>query len=115
MNLSGGPMRLSVNCSIGAAVALTALGCGWGWGCTEATGPLADPSILGADLALIDTVFAAPVVRSAGLFLYGAPLPSPPPGGPLIPDSLLGKTLAWSCAASGYAVTADTGAPVTAV
>src|SRR5207249_7538157 len=33
----------------------------------------------------------------------------------LVPDSLLGKTLAWSCAAQRYRVTGDSGAPATAV
>src|SRR6266699_3083699 len=88
---------------------LTAAGCG------ESTGPLADLSELRTSLAVVNTVFASPLVRSLGFFQPVPPLPTPAAGGPLIPDSLLGKTLAWSCASQRYAVTGDSGAPATGV
>ncbi len=96
-------MRLSVR-----AFAIVLL---FGWGCTDVPiEPSTDPTTLRADLAVVQTVFAAPVVRSAGFFFNVPALPAP--GGPLIPDSLLGKTLAWDCASQAYAVTADAGAPM---
>src|SRR6266704_6032903 len=91
------------------ALVLTAAGCG------ESTGPLADLSELRTSLAVVNTVFASPLVRSLGFFQPVPPLPTPAAGGPLIPDSLLGKTLAWSCASQRYAVTGDSGAPATGV
>src|SRR6266478_4355853 len=90
-------------------LALTAAGCG------ESTGPLADLSELRSSVALIDTVFASPPIRSLGFFQQVPPLPTPAAGAPLVPDSLLGKTLAWSCASQRYAVTGDSGAPATGV
>src|SRR5437667_121329 len=84
---------------------LTAAGCG------ESTGPLADLSELRTSLAVVNTVFASPLVRSLGYFQLVPPLPTPAAGGPLIPDSLLGKTLAFSCASQRYAVSGDAGAP----
>src|SRR5436309_11591335 len=66
--------------------------------CVESTGPgtLTDPAGVRSSLDAIDTVFTSPVARSAGAFLYGLPIPRPVGGAPLIPDSLLGKTLAFS-------------------
>jgi hypothetical protein len=99
-------MRLSVR-TVAIVLAL-------GWGCTDTPlEPSADPTRLRADLAAIQTIFAAPIVRSAGFFFNVPALPAP--SGPPIPDSLLGKTLAWDCAAQAYAVTAETGAPVNGV
>jgi len=83
--------------------------------CGESTGPLTDLSGLRSSLAPVQTVFASPLVRSLGFFQPVPPLPTPAAGGPLIPDSLLGKTLAWSCASQRYAVTGDSGAPATGV
>src|SRR6266581_2406699 len=91
------------------ALMLTAAGCG------ESTGPLTDLSGLRSSLAPVQTVFASPLARSLGFFRLVPPLPTPAAGGPLIPDSLLGKTLAWSCASQRYAVTGDAGAPATGV
>src|SRR5436309_15385254 len=88
---------------------LTAAGCG------ESTGPLADLSELRTSLAVVNTVFATPLVRSLGYFQLVPPLPTPAAGGPLIPDSLLGKTFAFSCASQRYAVSGDAGAPATGV
>ena len=88
---------------------LTAAGCG------ESTGPLADLSELRTSLAVVNTVFASPLVRSLGYFQLVPPLPTPAAGGPLIPDSLLGKTFAFSCASQRYAVSGDAGAPATGV
>src|SRR5947207_963775 len=68
-------------------------------GCGDGTAPLADLSELRSSLALVDTVFASPLVQSLGFFELVPPLPAPSAGAPLVPDSLLGKTLAWSCAA----------------
>lgn len=82
--------------------------------CTEGTGP-SDPTGLRADLTAMQAVFAAPVVRSVGLFFLVPPFPAPPPGGPLFPDSLLGKTLAWSCATQRYVIADTAGAPATGV
>ncbi len=84
-------------------------------GCGESTGPLNDLSGLGASVGVIDTVFASPPIRSLGFFQLVSPLPTPAAGAPLVPDSLLGKTLAWSCASQRYAVTGDSGAPATGV
>jgi len=84
-------------------------------GCGDATGPLADLSELRSSLALVDTVFASPLVRSLGFFELVPPLPTPSAGAPLLPDSLLGKTLAWICTSQRYAVTGDSGAPATGV
>ena len=84
-------------------------------GCGESTGPLTDLSGLRSSVALINTVFASPLLRSLGFFQLVPPLPMPAAGGPLVPDSLLGKTLAWSCASQRYAVTGDSGAPATGV
>ena len=91
------------------ALVLTAAGCG------ESTGPLAVLRGLGSSLAPVDTVFASPLVRSLGIFRFSGPLPTPVAGGPLIPDSLRGRTLAFSCPSQHYAVTADPGAPATGV
>jgi len=88
---------------------LTAAACG------ESTGPLADLSGLRSSLAPVQTVFASPLVQSLGVFRFGGPLAAPAAGAPLVPDSLLGKTLAWSCASQRYAVTGDSGAPATGV
>src|SRR2546423_3880618 len=88
---------------------LTAAGCG------DATSPLADLSELRSSLALVDSVFASPLVRSLGFFELVPPLPTPSAGAPLLPDSLLGKALAWSCTSQRYAVTGDAGAPATGV
>ena len=73
---------------------LTAAGCG------ESTGPLADLSELRTSLAVVNTVFASPLVHSLGVFRFGGPLAAPAAGAPLIPDSLLGKTLAFTCAST---------------
>jgi hypothetical protein len=104
-------MRLSVRLRTIAtsAVAVAAGACG------ESTGPLVDPSSLRGSLALVDTVFASPIVRAVGFFSFGVPLPTPAAGAPLIPDSLLGKTFTWSCATQTYAVSGHTGAPATGV
>jgi hypothetical protein len=104
-------MRLSVRLRAIAviAVAVAAGACG------ESTGPLVDPSSLRASLALVDTVFASPIPRAVGFFSFGVPLPMPAAGAPLIPDSLLGKTFAWSCATQSYAVSGDTGVPAKGV
>ncbi len=85
--------------------------------CVESTGPgtLTDPAGVRSSLDAIDTVFTSPVARSAGAFLYGLPIPRPVGGAPLIPDSLLGKTLAFSCDSQRYVLTAQTGAPPHAV
>src|SRR5213596_1280952 len=90
-------------------LALTAAGCG------ESTGPLADLSGLGTSVAVVNTVFASPLVRSLDVFRFGVPLAAPAAGAPLIPDSLFGKTLAFSCASQRYAVSGDAGAPATGV
>src|SRR5437867_3877791 len=50
---------------------LTAAGCG------ESTGPLADLSELRTSLAVVNTVFASPLVRSLGYFQLVPPLPTP--------------------------------------
>jgi len=84
-------------------------------GCGESTGPLTDLRGLGASLAPVHTVFASPLVRSLGFFQLVPALPTPPAGGPLIPDSLLGKTLAWSCTSQRYAVSGASGAPAIGV
>ncbi len=88
---------------------LTAAGCG------ESTGPLTDLRGLRSSVALINTVFASPLVHSLGVFRFGGPLAAPAAGAPLIPDSLLGKTLAFTCASQRYAESADSGAPATGV
>src|SRR5213596_4310118 len=88
---------------------LTAAGCG------ESTGPLADLSELRTSLAVVNTVFASPLVRSLDVFRFGVPLAAPAAGAPLIPDSLLGKTLAFTCASQRYAESGDSGAPATGV
>ncbi len=86
------------------------------WGCSEVpTGPAPDPTMLRADLAAVRSVFDAPVVRSAGFFFNVSALSAPRAGQPLVPDSLLGRTFAWSCAAQAYALSAETGAPVNGV
>src|SRR2546425_10974683 len=90
-------------------LALTAAGCG------ESTGPLADLSELRTSLAPVQTVFASPLVRSLGFFQLVPPLPTPAAGAPLIPDSLLGKTLTFTCASQRYAESGDSGAPATGV
>ena len=90
-------------------LALTAAGCG------ESTGPLADLSGLRSSLAPVHTVFASPLVRSLGYFQLVPALPTLAAGGPLIPDSLLGKTLVFTCASQRYAESDDSGAPATAV
>src|SRR6266487_1169223 len=91
------------------ALVLTAAGCG------ESTGPLADLNELRTSLAVVDTVFASPLVYSLGSFRLGGPLAAPGAGAPLIPDSLLGKTLAFTCASQRYAESGDSGAPATGV
>lgn len=85
--------------------------------CVDSTGPgtLTDPAGARSSLDVIDTVFTSPVARSAGAFLYGLPIPQPVGGAPLIPDSLLGKTLAFSCDSQRYELTAQMGAPPDAV
>src|SRR3989441_5144391 len=98
-------MRL-ITCIV---LALTAAACG------ESTGPLTDLSGLRSSLASVQTIFASPLVRSLGFFQLVPPLPTPAAGGPVIPDSLLGNTLGWSCASQRYAVTGDSGAPATGV
>src|SRR3989475_6144924 len=90
-------------------LALTAAGCG------EWTGPLADLSELRTSLAPVQTVFASPLVRSLGFFQLVPALPTPVAGAPLIPDSLLGKTLTFTCASQRYAESGDSGAPATGV
>src|SRR5213080_980806 len=84
-------------------LALTAAGCG------ESTGPLADLSELSTSVAVVNTVFASPLVHSLGVFRFGGPLAAPAAGAPLIPDSLLGKTLAFTCASQRYAESGDSG------
>src|SRR3989442_2321723 len=91
------------------ALMLTAAGCG------ESTGPLAARSGLRRSLAPVKPVFASPLVRSLGFFQLVPPLPTPAAGAPLIPDSLLGKTLAFTCASQRYAESGDSGAPATGV
>src|SRR5438552_15557780 len=91
------------------ALVLAAAGCG------ESTGPLSDLSGLGSSLAVVNTVFASPLVRSLGISRFAGPLPAPIAGAPLIPDSLLGKTFTFSCASQRYAVSGDSGAPATGV
>jgi hypothetical protein len=93
----------------GAAVVFTAAGCG------DSTGPLADLSGVGTSLALVDSVLASPIALSLGFFALASPLPPPASGAPLIADSLLGKTIAWSCTTQRYAVSDDSGAPATGV
>jgi len=85
--------------------------------CVDSTGPgtLTDPAGARSSLDAIDTVFTSPVARSAGVFLYGLPIPQPVGGAPLIPDSLLGKTFAFSCDSQRYVLTAQAGAPARAV
>src|SRR6266566_623990 len=90
-------------------LALTAAGCG------ESTGPLADLSELRSSLAPVQTVFASPFVRSLGFFQLVPALPTPAAGAPLIPDSLLGKTLTFTCASQRYVESGDSGAPATGV
>ena len=90
-------------------LALTAAGCG------ESTGPLADLSELSTSVAVVNTVFASPLAHSLGVFRFGGPLAAPAAGAPLIPDSLLGKTLAFTCASQRYAESGDSGAPATGV
>src|SRR5437773_5503846 len=82
-------------------LALTAAGCG------EATGPLSDLSELRTSLAVVNTVLASPLVHSLGVFRFAGPLAAPAAGAPLIPDSLLGKTLAFTCASQRYAESGD--------
>src|SRR5437879_10337763 len=91
------------------ALVLTAAGCG------ESTGPLSDLSGLRSSLAVVNTVFASPLAHSLGVFRFGGPLAAPATGAPLISDSLLGKTLSFSCASQRYAVSGDSGAPATGV
>ena len=91
------------------ALVLAAAGCG------ESTGPLSDLSGLGSSLAVVNAVFASPLVRSLGISRFAGPLPAPIAGAPLIPDSLLGKTFTFSCASQRYAVSGDSGAPATGV
>ncbi len=91
------------------ALVLTAAGCG------ESTGPLKDLSELRTSVAVVNTVFASPLVHSLGVFRFGGPLAAPAAGAPLIPDSLLGKTLAFTCASQRYAESGDSGAPATGV
>ena len=83
--------------------------------CGESTGPLSDLSGLRSSLAVVNTVFASPLVQSLGVFRFGGPLAAPAAGAPLIPDSLLGKTLAFTCASQRYAESGDSGAPATGV
>lgn len=83
--------------------------------CNDSTGPLADLSELGSSLDVVNTVFASPLAQSLGVFRFAGPLPAPAPGAPLIADSMLGKTFAYSCASQHYGVTADPGAPATGV
>jgi hypothetical protein len=90
-------------------LALTAAGCG------ESTGPLADLSELRSRLAPVESVFASPLVRSLGFFQLVPLLPTPAAGAPLIPDSLLGKTLTFTCASQRYVESGDSGAPATGV
>lgn len=92
-----------------ATVAFSAAGCG------DSTGPVADLRALGARLALVDSLFASPVVRSVGFFELALPFLPSPATAPLVPDSLLGKTLAWSCTTQRYAVSGASGAPATGV
>src|SRR6266536_248712 len=80
------------------ALVLTAAGCG------ESTGPLADLSELRTSVAVVNTVFASPLVLSLDVFRFGATLAAPAAGAPLIPDSLLGKTLAFTSAPDTTAV-----------
>ena len=91
------------------ALVLTAAGCG------ESTGPLKDLSELRTSVAVVNTVFASPLVHSLGVFRFGGPLAAPAAGALLIPDSLLGKTLAFTCASQRYAESGDSGAPATGV
>ena len=105
-------MRLSVGVRTIATIAVAAAASACG---ESTTGPLVDPSSLAASLASVDSVFASPLVRSVGILSYGVPLPQPAAGAPLIPDSLLGKTFVWSCAAQAFGVGADMGAPATGV
>src|SRR5207244_13165842 len=86
---------------------LTAAACG------ESTGPLADLSELRTSLAPVQTVFASPLVRSLGFFQLVPPLPTPAAGAPLIPDSLLGKTLTFTCSLQRYVERGDPGEPST--
>src|SRR6266566_3841353 len=81
--------------------------------CTESAGPAPgyDPAGLRSSLAVVDTVFASPLARSVGVFQYGAPIPPPVAAAPLIPDSLLGRTFAWSCDTRRYVLTTLSGAP----
>ena len=81
--------------------------------CTESAGPAPgyDPAELRSSLAAVDTVFASPLASSVGVFLYGAPIPPPVAAAPLIPDSLLGRTFAWSCDTRRYVLTTLSGAP----
>jgi hypothetical protein len=104
------PMRVPGLIHAIAAVAFMAAGCG------DSTGPLSDLSGVGTGLALVDSVFASPIARSLGFVgLLAAPLPPPVSGAPLIADSLLGKTIAWSCVTQRSAVSDDSGAPATGV
>src|SRR5690242_17550049 len=84
-------------------------------GCSESTGPLTDLGGLGSSLAVVNTVFASPLVHSLGLFGLGGPLAAPAAGAPLIPDSLLGKTFTFNCTSQRYGVSGDSGAPATGV
>src|SRR5438046_8298881 len=90
-------------------LALTAAGCG------EATGPLSDLSELRTSLAVVNTVLASLLVHSLGVVRCAGPLGAPAAGAPLIPDSLCGKTLAFTCASQRYAESGDSGAPATGV
>lgn len=83
-------------------------------GCNDATGPLAELPTIDGDLAAVNGVLASPLVRSAA-GVFSPQLTAPAPGGPLIPDSLRGRTFTWSCASSSYGVASDTGAPAAGI
>src|SRR3989442_9536240 len=78
-------------------LAVTAAGCG------ESTGPLAGLNELRTSLIVVNTVFASPLVHSLGVFRFGGPLAAPAAGAPLLPDSLLRKTLPFTPASPRYA------------
>ncbi len=84
--------------------------------CVLGTGPgeLTDAVGLHGSLAVVDTIFGSPVARSVGIFSYGTPIPPPVGTAPVIPDSLLGTTFAWTCA-GGYRRTMLLGAPARGV